>query len=222
MDDIQRGDGLARPRHRWLPWPAPGLGWRRVVVVRRVAASVLAAVALLLAVRAPGAAETRPVLIAAHDLPPGSTLHTADVTQRRWPTDLVPAGALSNTTEVDGRVLAGAAGAGEPLTTLRLVGPALAVLTSGHTDRASVPIRLTDPDVAALLGPGQLVDVVTVGERSGEPTVLAAAAKVLTVLPNSVRSAAARGRIVLVVVPRSVAAKLAAATLSQDVTVTLR
>jgi pilus assembly protein CpaB len=199
-----------------------GFGWRRVVLLRRIAAGLLVVTALLLAVRSPSASDTATVLVAVHDLAPGSTLHGTDVAQRRWPRDLVPSGALRTVADVDGKVLAGAASSGEPLTVLRLAGPELARQASGRPDSASVPIRLTDPDVAGLLGPGQLVDVVTVGEHSNQPTILASAAKVLTVLPNSGKAAAGRGRIVLVVVPRSVAAKLAAATLSQDVTVTLR
>ena len=200
----------------------PEFGWRRVVLVRRVAASVLAATALLLAMRAPDNSNTSPVLVTVHELPPGATLHDTDVAMRHWPRDLVPSGALSSPAEVDGKILAGAASTGEPLTVLQLAGPELARQTSGRPDSASVPIRLTDADVAGLLGPGQIVDVVTVGEHNGQPTVLASAAKVLTVLPSSGKTAAGKGRIVLVVVPRSAAVKLAAATLSQDVTVTLR
>ena len=84
-----------------------------------------------------------------------------------------------------------------------------------------MPIRLADAEVAGLLSPGRLVDVVTVGQRSDQPTVLAAAAMVLTVLPAEAKPAA-RGRLVLIAVPRAAASKVAAATLSQEVTVTLR
>jgi pilus assembly protein CpaB len=119
-------------------------------------------------------------------------------------------------------VLAGAAGAGEPLTALRLAGPELVRSVAGDGDAAAVPVRLTDADVAGLLHPGQRVDVVTVGERTGSPGVLASGARVLTVLPSDGKIAGGRGRLVLVAVPRAVATKVAAATLSQEVTVTLR
>jgi hypothetical protein len=85
-----------------------------------------------------------------------------------------------------------------------------------------VPIRLADADIAGLLGPGQKVDVITVGNRADQPSVLASAAIVLTVLPDHGKTAGGRGRLVLVSVPGQAAAKLAAATLSQEVTVTLR
>jgi hypothetical protein len=65
------------------------------------------------------------------------------------------------------------------------------------------------------------VDVVTLGARSDQPTVVAAAAVVLTVLPSDSKSPG-HGRVVVVAVPRAVASRLAAATLGQDVAVTLR
>jgi pilus assembly protein CpaB len=199
-----------------------GLGWRRVVLARRVVAGLLVLAALVLAVSAPSAASgTTPVVVASRELAPGSTVATADVEVRGWPPELVPVGALTSVAQVDGRVLAGAASTGEVLTAMRLAGPELARKATGGHDAVSVPIRLADGDVAGLLVPGRLVDVVTVGERSDQPTVLAAGAVVLTVLPAEAKSTA-RGRLVLVAVPRATATKLAAAILNQEVTITLR
>ncbi len=199
-----------------------GLGWRRTVLARRVVAGLLVLTALVLAVRGPGAVSSAaPVVVAVRELAPGSTVHAADVQVRAWPPELIPAGALTTLAEVDGRVLAGAANTGEPLTTVRLAGPELAKRASPGFDAAGVPIRLADADVAALLAPGRLVDVVTAGARSDQPTVLVSAAVVLTVLPAEAKPGG-RGRLVLVAVPRAVAPKLAAATLSQEVTITLR
>jgi Flp pilus assembly protein CpaB len=197
------------------------LGWRRMLLVRQVAAGSLVLAAVVLAVRAPGGGDGVPVVVAARELPSGSTLHAADVTPRRYPPELVPPAALRTVGEVEGQVLAGAAGPGEPLTPARLAGPELAARATGGRDAASVPIRLADAGVAALLRPGRIVDVVTVGQRTDQPTVLASAAVVLTVLPPESTSAG-RGRLVLVAVPRAVAGRLAAATLGQDVAVTLR
>jgi len=201
---------------------ANGLGWRRVVLARRVAAGLLVFGALVLAIRAPDAAVgTAPVVVAAHELPSGSAVRAGDAQVRRWPAELVPAGALRGLDEVEGRVLAGAASLGEPLTSVRFAGPELARRATGSRDAASVPIRLADADIAGLLSPGRLVDVVTLGQRADQPTVLASGAVVLTVLPMEPKTAG-RGRLVLVAVPRAAASKLAAATLSQEVTVTLR
>ncbi len=197
-----------------------GPNWRRVVMLRRALATLLLLVALGLAVR-PAAGDTAAVLVAGHDLGPGVTLRPADVAVRRWPAGDVPGGALRDPAEVDGQVLAGAARAGEPLTDLRLVGTGLASRANPAPDVARVPIRLTDADVASLLYPGATVDVVSAGEHGGPPTVLATAAVVLAVLPAEA-DAARRGRLVLVALPRSVATRVAGASLAQPVTVTLR
>jgi len=151
-------------------------------------------------------------------------VQAADLEVRRWPTELVPAGALRDVADADGRVLVGTARAGEPITDARLAGSGLAARLSGSPDAAAVPIRLSDPDVAALLVPGGRVDVVTAGERSGQPVVLAADAAVLAVLAPGTGAAgtAGRGRLVLVAMPRSVATRVAAAALAEQVAITLR
>jgi Flp pilus assembly protein CpaB len=194
-----------------------GPGWRRIALLRRAAAGALAALALVLAL-APGSDSGGvPVVVAAVDVAAGSTLDTADLTVRRWPAELVPGGALPDPTGAAGRVLVGAARAGEPITDTRLAGPAAAL--GAPPGSAAVPVRLADSGAAALLVPGSTVDVVTVGGESGEPVVLAAAAAVLAVLPPDSPSS---GRLVLVAMPSGVAARVAAASLTEQVAVTLR
>jgi pilus assembly protein CpaB len=192
-----------------------GPGWRRVASLRRAAAGSLALVALVLAV-APTSNAGVPVVVAAADIAAGSSLHAADLAVRRWPAELVPAGALPDPAAADGRVLVGAARAGEPITDTRLAGPTALGAPDGA---AAVPIRLADAGAAALLVPGSSVDVVTVGADSGEPVVLARAAGVLAVLPPDSPSS---GRLVLVAMPAGVAARVAAASLTEQVAVTLR
>jgi pilus assembly protein CpaB len=194
-----------------------GPGWRRVALLRRAAAGVLATLALVLAI-APGPdAGGVPVVVVAVDVAAGSTLRPADLAVRHWPADLVPGGALPDPAGAEGRVLVGAARAGEPITDTRLAGPAAVLGAPAGT--AAVPVRLADSGAAALLVPGSTVDVVTVGGESGEPVVLAAAAAVLAVLPPDSPSS---GRLVLVAMPSGVAARVAAASLTEQVAVTLR
>jgi hypothetical protein len=97
---------------------------------------------------------------------------------------------------------------------VRLVGPENTLLATGNPDAVAVPVRLTDAAVADLLRPGSRVDVV------GEPAVLANDAVVVAVRPSE--GVSAKGRLVVVALPRQVAAKVAAASLAQPVTVTLR
>lgn len=213
MSDIRLSPRL----HHHLGTLVAAPGWRRTALLRRTAAGLLVVLALVLAV-APGAAASGvPVLVAAGDLASGSTLGPDRLVVREWPPDLAPAGALDDPADAVGRVLAGAVRAGEPLTDARLTGAGPRV-----GDGAAVPVRLADADVAALLTPGSRVDVVTLGERATEPLVLAADAEVLTVLPAPTGSTASRGPLVLVAMPRSVASRVAAAALSDQVAVTLR
>lgn len=189
-----------------IPLGTPG--WRRTALLRRLAAGLLTVLALVLALAPRAAAGGTPVVVAAADLPAGSTLAPGGLAVREWPPELVPAGAVVAVADAAGRVLVGAARAGEPLTDARLTGG-----TAVGGDDAAVPVRLADPDVAALLVAGRRVDVVTLGARAGEPLVLASDAQVVTVLP---------GPLVLVAMPRALATRVAAAALSDQVAVTLR
>ena len=193
-------------------------GWRRVALARRVTAGLLVVVALVLALAPAGDAAGVPVLVAARDLESGATLTAADLLLARWPADLVPAGTLAEPAAADGRVLAGAARAGEPVTDVRLAGPELAARLAGSPDAAAVPVRLAEPDVAGLLRSGSRVDVVTAGEDGG--VVLAADVAIVTVLPAAAGGSA--GPLVLVAMPRSLATHVAAASLADQVAVTLR
>ncbi|GAA5142623.1 SAF domain-containing protein [Pseudonocardia adelaidensis] len=194
-----------------------GPSWRRMVLLRRAAAAVLAALALVLALApAPGSGGV-PVVVTVGDVAAGSTLRPGDLTVRHWPAELVPGGALPDPAGAEGRGDVGAARAGEPITDTRLAGPAAAL--GAPAGAAAVPVRLADAGAAALLVPGNAVDVVTVGGSSGEPVVLATAAAVLAVLPPDSPSS---GRLVLVAMPSAIAARVAAASLTEQVAVTLR
>ncbi|MGD9986087.1 SAF domain-containing protein [Pseudonocardia sp.] len=209
------------------PWDAllarlPATRWRRGVLARRALAGALVVAAAVLAFRPAAAGD--PVLVATRDLPAGSVLGPADLAVRTWPEGLVPAGVLHDSADATGRTLAGPARAGEPVTDLRLAGPALAAAATGLPDAVAVPVRLADPGVAGLLVAGNVVDVVTPGAGADEAVVLAESAVVTAVLPADAGGATAgsRGRIVLVALPPAQATRLAAAALTQQVAVTLR
>lgn len=220
--------GEGRPRsiaprlHERLRDALRSPGRRRAAVIRRTAAGVLVVLALVLALAPAEGDATGAVLVAARDLASGAALTEADVAVASWPVELIPAGALRGPGEAGGRVLAGAARAGEPLTDVRLAGTAPSGRT-GDPRAAAVPVRLADPDVAGLLVPGSRVDVITPGPAADRPVVLAADAAVVTVVAaESGALGQARGRLVLVTLPRADAARVAAAALADQVTVTLR
>jgi pilus assembly protein CpaB len=196
-------------------------GWPRALALRRLIAATLIMLAALLALRpAAGAGEpTQPLVVAAHDLAPGVNLTAADVRVVSVPVGLRPAAGLGSAGDVAGRVLAGAAASGEPITRARLVGPENTRLTTGEPDAVAVPVRLADAAVAELLTPGARVDVVTTDPHNGS-ALLAADATVVTVRADT--GASRPGRLVVVAMPRDTATRVASMSLSQPMTVTLR
>lgn len=197
----------------------PGPGWRRAALLRRWAAGLLAALALLLALAPPGGSQRVPVLVTTVDVAAGATLRAADMAVRQWPPELAPAGALPASAAAEGRILAGAARAGEPITDVRLAG----TTAGAGPGAAAVPVRLADPGVAGLLGPGSRVDVVGTDETTGEPVVLAADAAVMTVLPaESGPAGSAGGRMILVSMPHDQATRVASASVAERLAITLR
>lgn len=200
--------------------------WRRTLVLRRLTAGMLVLLAAALALRPDGmpTQPTQPLLVTARDLAPGTSLTTSDVREVSVPASLRPAAALHSMDQVAGRVLAGPASAGEPLTEARLVGPRNTRLSTGGPDAVAVPVRLADPVVAELLAPGTRVDVVTVGPRGAAETPLASNATVVTVRPDDSTGplAGKPGRLVVIALPRESATRVASISLSQPVTVTIR
>ncbi|GGT00773.1 hypothetical protein GCM10010156_68620 [Planobispora rosea] len=96
------------------------------------------------------------VLAAARDLP-GGVLAATDVRPVALRPGTAPDGALRPGTPIAGRILAGPARRGEPLTDVRLLGPGL--LTAHRPGTVATPIRVADPESARLLSPGDIVNV---------------------------------------------------------------
>src|SRR5690242_13846156 len=97
---------------------------RAVLARRRALAAALTAVAVLAGLQAVAAPPPPhvPVAVAARDLPAGTVLAPGDVTTVDFAPGSVPSGLAG---EVAGRTLAAPLRAGEPVTDVRLVGPAL-------------------------------------------------------------------------------------------------
>jgi pilus assembly protein CpaB len=220
----RRGTSLAPPATDRLRTLLHTRGWPRTMALRRLVAVTLVVLAGVLALRPAGARETTEtgVAVADRDLAPGTALTEADVDLRPLPNADVPSGALTSRPAVVGQVLAAPVRAGEPITDVRLVGPADTALTTGDPTAATVPVRLADPDVADLLRPGIRVDVVTLDPNQQADPVLAENATVITVRDTAGTQQGQPGRLVLVAVPTRTATRLAAASLRQPVTVTLR
>ncbi len=178
---------------------------------RRPIAATCAALAVLLLASAlrPASPDLVSIIVAAEDLPGGSSLGADDIALADVPVAYLPPGSLADAESALGRTVVGAITAGEPITSSRLMttGPRADGL---HT----VPVRLADAEAADLLVPGAVVDLVlTSGDISGQ--VVAEGAKVITVprratSPGLGPSSRAAGSLIVVATDRRTAVALAA------------
>lgn len=183
------------------------------------------AMAAALGVVAPHAEAGVPVLRAARDLPAGAQLTQADLVPTAMPRSLQPVGALSDAAEAVGRLLAAPVRAGEALTDVRLVGGRL--VSAAAPGLLAVPIRLADAASAALLHAGDHVDVLAASTAANAPLYapVVAAHELVLAAPGpgtAVDSGLDGGALVVLAVPASVAARLAAAAVSSRLSVAVR
>jgi Flp pilus assembly protein CpaB len=168
---------------------------RAVLARRRLLAAVLTAVAVAAGLQAAAAPPPRTisVTVAARDLPSGTMLTSADLTTAAFAPGTVPDDLAA---PAFGRTLASPVRRGEPVTDVRLVGPAL---TDGHPGTVALPVRLPDAGMAGLLRVGDVVDLVAADPQGGEPALVAARVPVLA-LPAADEGAATGlpGRLVVV------------------------
>jgi Flp pilus assembly protein CpaB len=196
---------------------------RRVLVHRRLLGATFAAIAVWLVVQAASAPApaTVPVWTAAHDLASGATLTRGDFRRTGYAPASVPAAAVRLLSSVVGHTLATPLGAGEPITVAHLVGTDRLV---GYPGSAAVAVRIPDADVAALLTPGQRVDLVATDPQGGRPPERVVEGAAVLAVPQGgggVDSANGllTGRLVVFAVPEHLADALASAGTSRYLTV---
>ena len=214
-------DWAALLRQRWDALKQAA-AFGRMLLLRRVAAAVLVGLAAIMALSPhSGRIAGDIVVVAARDLSPGIVVEASQLTLRRLPAQAIPDGAARSPAAVLGRTLAAPVRRGEALTDVRLAGPDLTQSISHDPELVSVPLRLADPGVAALLHAGAIVDVVTVGSQHDEPVMLARGARVLAVLESPTRTGERDGKLVLVALDSVAATRVAATSISHDLTVTV-
>ena len=195
--------------------------WRRVLARRRPLAALFAALAVLTAVRAASQDPdpTVEVLVAAADLPGGTTIGTSDVVVAHFREDTAPAGALRPADQAVGRVLAAPLRRGEALTDVRLVTPGL---LAGYPGLVATPVRVADAASAALLRVGDRVDLVA-ADPEGRTAVPVARRAPVVALPRSATAdqGLEPGGLVVVAVPEEQALTLARAAVTQVVSYVL-
>jgi Flp pilus assembly protein CpaB len=149
----------------WAPLRRHHPGRRRLAAAGLVAGA-LATGLQALAPRPPAGA---PVLVAVRDVAAGAVLGASDLQVVRRTASELPQGALADPSLAVGRAVGSGMRSGEPLTDARLVGPGL-LAGRPHGEVAS-PVRIADGEAAALLRPGDRVDVLqaTAGDGPGSP-----------------------------------------------------
>ena len=211
---------LARIGARLAGWP------------RRVVIGVLLVAAAVLAVRPDGAqvpaaavGATEHVVVAARDLAAGTELAAADLRIVSMPVGIVPSGASPRAAGLIGRIAAGAIRRGEALTDARVVGPGLTA-GLGPGESAAAPVRIADPDAAALARVGDRVDVLGTPvapdgtqATAGETVTVASAVRVLAVLHSR---DPADGVVLVVATSEAAARTLAGAGVRHRLTVNVR
>jgi Flp pilus assembly protein CpaB len=148
---------------------------RAVLARRRLLAALLAGVAVAAGVQAATAPPPPAVgvLTAARDLPAGAVIAVDDLVTVDFVPGSVPSGVAR---DVVGKTLAAPVRRGEPVTDVRLVGPAL---TAGDPELTAVPVRLPDAGMVALLEVGDRIDLIGTDPQSSGASVVATGVPVL-------------------------------------------
>jgi pilus assembly protein CpaB len=174
---------------------------------RRLLALTLVLLAALSAVHASASGRTSAtsvdpgveVVVAAHDLAAGAVLDSGSVKLVAVPRPVRPATAVPTLAAAVGRRVAGPVGAGELITTSRLVG---GNLTTGlPAGLIAVPVPLVDPGAAGLIQPGDHVDLLRVPTDSTDApaTAVAADVLVLAVIPSDPAASRSSAQLVVAV-----------------------
>jgi Flp pilus assembly protein CpaB len=207
---------------RWLRELRRAVAWRR----RLLSAGLLAgSVAFALQALAPAPPPGVDVVVASRDVAAGSTLQARDLRVVSRPVGSVPEGSLTSYAGVAGRAVASAVRRGEVLTDVRLVGPSsLRGLGAGVV---AAPVRVADAQSATLLQPGDVVDVLAAAPAGGgfEARLVASGARVLSVPradAGELGAGLGDGGLVLLATSAATASRLAAAAVTDRLSVVLR
>lgn len=171
------------------------------------------------------------VLVAARDIAPGAQVTPADVQVVRREVALVPDGALHSAGQALGRATVAPLRRGELLTDVRLLGAGL--LDRLGPGQVATPVRVGDPQAAALLRPGDVVDVLAAGAAGTQDSasmavqarLVAAAVRVLAVPAPSgdaTFSAPEPGALVVLATTELTAARLVGAAATERLSVVFR
>jgi hypothetical protein len=189
---------------------------------RRKLAVVAAIAAVLTGISA--AAPAGPVMITAvrarTQLAGGTVLSASDIGVDRVAAADVPDGVVTDPDDLVGKTLAAPVAANQMMTLLATTSSRGVVAA----DHVIAPLKLADSAQAALLQPGDVVDVVAADAEAEQAAVIAARARVVTVpeVPDDRAGPAPEGALVLVDVDAQTATALAQAAASATLSIIWR
>jgi Flp pilus assembly protein CpaB len=182
--------------------------------------TAIAAVLTGISAAAPEGPAMITVVKAKSQLPGGTILTAADLMLDRVDASDVPDGALSDPHALIGKTLAVPVAENQMMTELTTI----AARTSVSPGHVIAPLRLADTALAALLRPGDVVDVIAADSQAGQAVVVAAAARVITVpeLPDERAGPGLDGTLVLIDVDAQTASVVAKAAASAALSIIWR
>jgi Flp pilus assembly protein CpaB len=221
---MSRGGPLPGPAG-WLRDLRRAASWhRRLLVAGLLAASVAFGIQAV----TPPPPRTESVLVAAKDLASGTRLSPDDVRLTGLAPASLPDGALRTRTLAAGRTLGAPVRKGEVLTDVRLVSRSL--LDSYGDALVAAPVRIADAASVRLVAPGDIVDVLAAGpgaDGSAPSTarLVAAAVPIVTIPPAGGsplgETDVGLGALVVVVTTSETAARLAAAAVTDRISLVI-
>ncbi|MFF3066250.1 SAF domain-containing protein [Oerskovia sp. NPDC057915] len=139
------------------------LAWRSRLVLLALGCGLVASV--VVGRLSPPPPDTRPVVVTARAVEAGTVLGEGDVTVVPVATALAPETSLTRTSDAVGRTTSVALPPGQTISPSLVAAGDLAAMAPAGTVVA--PVRLSDPDVAALLHPGDRVDLLAATGSTG-------------------------------------------------------
>jgi SAF domain-containing protein len=150
----------------------------------------------------------------------GTVLSASDFSVDRVAAAAAPEGVVTDPDDLVGKTLAAPVAANQMMTLLATTS-ARGAVAAGHV---IAPLKLADSGQAALLQPGDVVDVVAADAEAEQAAVIAARARVVTVpeVPDDRAGPAPEGALVLVDVDAQTATALAQAAASATLSIIWR
>ncbi|MBD7979481.1 SAF domain-containing protein [Oerskovia merdavium] len=162
----ERSGRSARPRSSAARRRLHALAWRSRPVVVAVGCGLAAAV--VVGRVSPPPPETSPVVVAARDVGAGVVLTGRDLRVEDVVSSLAPQASLTRVSDAVGRTTSVALTRAQPVTPSLVAAGDLAA--SAPSGTVVAPVRLADPAVSALLGPGDRVDLLVAASGTDDPT----------------------------------------------------